>query len=579
MDDKVLQWARLPENRADLYVDPLNPEKCPVNGAFYMDVKAGETKGKLLVYVPKSWENNDQVLVAVPPKAENVETFLCSSGLCGFALKKRVMTALLVRENGKTPDQEASLVNAAYKKLQARDYFVAMQDCFYAMGFEDGCAPVMKAMMAMSSDWSGAAFLGGIQDVTEENSSREEDCGTQTEEMYISGKKGQLPVWLADKEETKDVIQVRDYWIRQNQAEQEALYDKEGTAVYLPKHLSKRWSVNEAPIAQVRVTCGYTRDQLDQKLLECIWSYIGAARRHRCYRNKVLRYYRDPACRENGAGYHSMVIDGLKREWYEYVPERLKKEEKPIPLVVVFHGRGGNAQTFFDITDMSLEAEERGFAAVFPTSDLCQIKENGYGGIRRWNGSFQGKEIDSMPFIRAMIEDVSSRIRIDRSRIYACGQSSGGYMTMCCAFQAPDLFAAVAPWSGYAYPDARLMKLPSGFNGELEQVPVYLLCGKKDESFGGDSFDLEHPQSELERFICYVLKTWKMDSEGYDSYSCYPIDYFIWKRNGVPMFTLGLVDDMPHANYAEESRIVYEDFMCRFSKDPLGNRYYMQKKI
>ena len=32
------------------------------------------------------------------------------------------------------------------------------------------------------------------------------------------------------------------------------------------------------------------------------------------------------------------------------------------------------------------------------------------------------------------------------------------------------------------------------------------------------------------------------------------------------MLTLGLVDDMPHANYAEESRIAYDDFLCRFKR-------------
>ena len=68
-------------------------------------------------------------------------------------------------------------------------------------------------------------------------------------------------------------------------------------------------------------------------------------------------------------------------------------------------------------------------------------------------------------------------------------------------------------------------------------------------------------------------------SREYDSYTCYPIDYYVWKRNGIPMVTLGLIDDMPHANYAEESRISYDDFMCRFSMDPDGSRRYMGKKI
>lgn len=41
------------------------------------------------------------------------------------------------------------------------------------------------------------------------------------------------------------------------------------------------------------------------------------------------------------------------------------------------HGRGGSAETFFDMSGMSLVAEARHFIAVFPESGIHQQKRMG----------------------------------------------------------------------------------------------------------------------------------------------------------------------------------------------------------
>lgn len=575
----TLKWAVLPEKQCDVHVDLLNPEKCQVQGAFYLNLSVGTETGKLLVYIPQGWRNNDEVLVLAPPSDQKEEDFLTASGLLEFSEAKHIMVALLVREAGKMPGQEAELFNAAYKKLQGREYFVAMQDCFYAMGVGDGSPAVIEAMVSMGSNWSGAAFFGGLAGISskqEERKSQPQEA--QTEEMFLSRKKAQLPVWILDENETPELESLRNYWIAENRDLEEPVYDKRGTAIYGPKPLSRISSINDAPIAQVRVTLGFNFKQLSAQWWDYVWSYVGAARRHRSYGNKILRYYRNPDCTENGATYHSLVIDGMKREWYEYVPQGMEKQTRPLPLVVVFHGRGGNGQSFFDITDMSVVAQERGFIALFPTADIYQIRPEGYRGVRIWNGEYNGTPIDSMPFVRAMVEDVKKRFPVDKSRIYACGQSSGGHMSVCCAFQAPDLFAAVAPWSGFTYPGMKRLSLPAGAPTTLDGVPLYLLVGKEDNLFGVSSIDLENPSCDLEYFLLFVLKSYNLELQ-HDSYVCYPIEYHVWRKNGVPMLTLGLVEDLPHANYPEESRISYDDFMCRFSMDANGMRRFMGRRI
>ena len=46
---------------------------------------------------------------------------------------------------------------------------------------------------------------------------------------------------------------------------------------------------------------------------------------------------------------------------------------------------------------------------------------------------------------------------VDETRVYACGQSSGGMVTSALAEKAPGVFAAVSPWSALVDPDHDLV--------------------------------------------------------------------------------------------------------------------------
>ena len=54
---------------------------------------------------------------------------------------------------------------------------------------------------------------------------------------------------------------------------------------------------------------------------------------------------------------------------------------------------------------------------------------------------------------------------------------------------------------------------------------------------------------------------------------CYP------DSQGVPMFTVGIVDHMVHANYPEESWISYDQFFCNFCRDEDGKVCYRGRRI
>ncbi len=91
-------------------------------------------------------------------------------------------------------------------------------------------------------------------------------------------------------------------------------------------------------------------------------------------------------------------------------------------------------------------ADREHFLVVYPNG-------TGRGRMRVWNagtccGSAPAKHIDDVGFIRAVIDDLSRRTSVDRSRIYATGMSNGSMMSYRLAAEAPDLVTAIAPVAG-----------------------------------------------------------------------------------------------------------------------------------
>ena len=63
-------------------------------------------------------------------------------------------------------------------------------------------------------------------------------------------------------------------------------------------------------------------------------------------------------------------------------------------------------------------------------------------------------------------------------------------------------------------------------------------------------------------------------------YRCAPIDYYIYENaHHVPMLTVGVVSDMPHCNYPEQSWISWDQLFCKFRRNPDGSIAYMGKTM
>jgi polyhydroxybutyrate depolymerase len=141
------------------------------------------------------------------------------------------------------------------------------------------------------------------------------------------------------------------------------------------------------------------------------------------------------------------------RTYLVHVPPGLSG---PVPLVVALHGGGGNATATAKMTGLNAEADAGGFIVVYPNgTDRSRPLINliGKPGFLTWNagnccGYAQEHHVDDVGFIRAVVDQLESRYRIDRKRIYATGISNGAMMAYTLGCEASDVFAAVGIVSG-----------------------------------------------------------------------------------------------------------------------------------
>ncbi|HVX41919.1 MAG TPA: PHB depolymerase family esterase [Gemmatimonadaceae bacterium] len=172
----------------------------------------------------------------------------------------------------------------------------------------------------------------------------------------------------------------------------------------------------------------------------------------------------------------------------------------PLPIVFVFHGGGGNAQSARTQTRMSDLAAAKGFIVVYP---------NGTGRfgdrLLTWNtgsccGNAQRNRVDDVAFIRTLLDSLERTYPIDPGRVYATGLSNGGMMAYLMGCALSDRFAAIAPVSG----ELSMRCAPT------RPVSVLIIHGTADENLpydGGvgrkalDKHDVKPVHYALERWL------------------------------------------------------------------------------
>ena len=148
-----------------------------------------------------------------------------------------------------------------------------------------------------------------------------------------------------------------------------------------------------------------------------------------------------------GDSTRTLTFDNIERSYILHIPSSYDGSHA-MPLVLSFHGGGGNAENEMRVSNFIPLADEKGFIVAYP---------NGTGRlgdkVLTWNGGTccgyaTTNQVDDVGFVRALIADLQTVAMIDMKRIYATGLSNGGIMSYRLACDASDLIAAIGPVSG-----------------------------------------------------------------------------------------------------------------------------------
>jgi polyhydroxybutyrate depolymerase len=136
-----------------------------------------------------------------------------------------------------------------------------------------------------------------------------------------------------------------------------------------------------------------------------------------------------------------MRFGGLNRSYDIHIPSSYDGLTS-VPLVLDFHGFGSNKEQQALISGFIEKSGEEGFIVVHP-----QGFQNSWNSEFICCGSALDENIDDEGFTRAIVDEISGALNIDRGRVYATGLSDGGAFSHFLACEAADVFAAVAPVS------------------------------------------------------------------------------------------------------------------------------------
>jgi polyhydroxybutyrate depolymerase len=187
---------------------------------------------------------------------------------------------------------------------------------------------------------------------------------------------------------------------------------------------------------------------------------------------------------------HPGTLDsgGRIRTYFVHSPPGYDGSEK-LPLVMVLHGGGGNAENAEKMSGMSDKADEANFLVVYP---------DGTGGMgdhfHTWNSGnccayALKNNVDDVAFLRALIDKMEYEYAVDPKRVFVTGMSNGGMMTYRMGCAAADKIAAIAPVAGSLDIECNPTQPVSviAFHGTAdENVPYDGGVGKKQLDAGRD---------------------------------------------------------------------------------------------
>jgi polyhydroxybutyrate depolymerase len=235
----------------------------------------------------------------------------------------------------------------------------------------------------------------------------------------------------------------------------------------------------------------------------------------------------------------SAVTVGGDRPADLFLPTTYSKET-PVPLLIDLHGYTGESQSHSIYTFLQAAADKRSVAYIAPNG----LKDS--AGSRFWNGSsaccnFGGSKVSDVDYINSIIEEISSKVSIDQSRIYLFGHSNGQFMSYKFACSTKGVVTAIAGLAGAMDSD------PNACN--KEPMNILHIHGTSDQTIlydGGNLLGNPYPsaQQSVDQWSAInscvnptesqfdLLQSMQGDESSAISYTCKKGAVELWRING-----------------------------------------------
>ena len=589
-------------------LDPENPYASLKWGIFDQEIRIGNQKRRMLTYIPDGARPSTSGILVLGPNGKTADELLENSGWCELADQDKSLEKFIVFflepqdgywktwEKYGTPDGDLEYVNVAFQKCTERLHYCVHESKFYLFGVEEGGTMAHMAAMNAPAIFAGVATISA----SEVSASFREKCqqdfcfdlnGIVDPEARQGRKKGDIPVpvWIIENLQQPSAQGTLQYWMRSNNTEICARQVADDTIEY-PRVAMTEYPLNQEAAAY-HVWKSTTPDISKESVLVLVrriwYDFLSKHRRWMGDPGGDLRLTRDPVS-DIGMEYHTEIIDGWQREWYVYVPERVKKApEKMVPLVLALHGYSCTGEIYIGNTNWHHVAKDRGFIVVYPSALpgklLVKSKASDPQNIPlpAWNFLHNMPDgPNEFAFFQALLERVCTDHPIDPGRVFVTGHSHGSMMTQALSFGLSKLFAAAAPCSGVIFEPLYedFIALPDVFKPGNSPVPIWMFVGNEEqwaidphlrkETSAGKTFMLWYRRNGLPGHAEEHFEDMRIthSNRWHDLICC--------NANHEPMLQYTTVDYFPHATIPEMSYRIWDEFFSCWSRSSSGVHYH-----
>jgi predicted peptidase len=180
-----------------------------------------------------------------------------------------------------------------------------------------------------------------------------------------------------------------------------------------------------------------------------------------------MRLKAEPIGNQQPHSFKKRITKTVAANYLLFLPKDYgQKKSKRWPLILFLHGAGERG---IDLSQVKLHGPPR---LVKDKPDFPFIVVS----PQCPNGQFWSNDV-----LLALLDEITSRYKVDESRVYLTGLSMGGFGTWSLGLAYPDRFAAIAPICGGGDSIGVLLPDPQKEKA-LKSLPIWAFHGAKDNS-------------------------------------------------------------------------------------------------